>query len=147
MKSHLMWWTCYEWWIKPDWTLLDITLSVIISFWYKHSFFYFLFYLPIGHQSICSAVSMWFPSPSIVLIFLSPPFFVSITDLLLISFFFFFAQFQPLLCSLLFKLHSINIVVLSSCGQWNPSTVSDWSPNTTELIFKPLSEELSPPCS
>ena len=55
--------------IRPGWPLLDITSSAIILFWYGHSFYFILFYfilLPIGHQSICSSVSMWFSPPAIV---------------------------------------------------------------------------------
>ena len=134
-----MWGTCCERWISPGWTLLDHILSAIILCWCGH----FIFFLPIGHQSICSAVSMW--SPSLYCLYSPLPlflFFLLVFYCFHHSFCFLFVQLHLCSCSLLFELHSINILVLSSYEQWNFPAVSNWSLNITELIFWPLFEEV-----
>ena len=136
-----MWGTCCKWWISPGWTLLDHILSAIILFWCGH---FVVVFLPIGPQSICSTVSMWSSSSLYYLYSPLPPFFVFIVSLLLFSllFLFSFVQLHLCSCSLLFELHSINILVLSSYEQWNFPAVSNWSLNITEVIFCPLFEEV-----
>ena len=140
MGSPLMWWTCCEWWIKPGGALLDNTLSAIILLWYGHSIFL------IANRSL-EHLQCWFHVilPSIYCFFSSlfPPFcFYCWTVIGFAILLFFFLQLWLFSCSLLFELHSINIVVLSNCGQWNFSAVSNQSLNITELIFWPLSEEV-----